>query len=136
MPIECDLKPFTPVPTPAVLCATNYSFSQSLVQVLFDSKMTQKQEPKDEDIYELVLQCIRDKKESVKLTGNEVCYYAGFEPNNIVSLEEMTANMKKENWNSTTEGDTEFKRVTQTDKQDYNVTVDTEKGTVQNNPSK
>ena len=135
MPIECNLEPFTPVPTPAIRCATNYSQSQELVQVVFDSRATQKQEPADKDIYNLVLECIRAKTEKTKLVGNEVCYYAGFEPNNIVSLEEMTKTMKQDNWVASNDGGTEFERVTETDRKSLDVDVNTVKAAItQNDP--
>ena len=90
VPDNCNLKDFIPKETPAHKCANNYSYSQDVVRTVMEFSDTQTQTPVDEHVYRVIMECIEEKVEKLDIVGENICYFIGFQPENMVSLETLT----------------------------------------------
>lgn len=114
IPAHCKLRNYEPEPTPAMKCEDSYNRSQALVTEAFEVM-------KDVKKLKAMIDCINKKVQVMALNKKSVCYYAGFRPNNIVSLEELSLKLKRQGWKKQKDGT--FKRVVSVDQRSADVRV-------------
>lgn len=130
VPEHCDLTPFINTPTPGVVCAKNYRYSQELITTLYESSHTTDREDVGAGIYDLSLECMKKKIETLPVRGEEICYYEGFEPENITPLSEMEANLFADGWVRLEDGT--YQRESVVESKNTDVRVDENEMTIQN----
>lgn len=132
IPDKCDLEPFETTPTPGVICAFNYRNSQKLLTTFYESSHSIDKEDLGDGLYESTIDCMKKKIERITLRGNIECYYEGFEPDNIVSREEMEKVLIEEGWKRLESG--EFERETVVEEKEASGVVDTNEMTLNESP--
>ena len=111
IPDKCSLDPFEATPTPGVICAYNYRQSQKTLTTIYEASHTTDQVDLADGLYESTIDCMKEKIEKLKISGNIECYYKGFEPENIVSYEEMNKALIDEGWKRLEDGTYERKSI-------------------------
>lgn len=104
IPEKCSLDSFVPVVTPSMKCAHNYRKSQNLITTIYESSHTTDKKDMGDGLYELTLECMKTKVETMIPNGSDVCYYEGFEPENITSLEQLEETLFDEGWKRLSDG--------------------------------
>lgn len=108
---KCEVTPFSPTPPPAIRCAMNYRFSQQVITTVYESTHESTTSNPNEDVYVQILQCMKEKVERLPPRGEEICFYIGFEPENIVSIEEMHSKLIEDGWKKTQDNTYERRTV-------------------------
>ena len=111
IPNECSLEPFETTPTPGVVCAYNYRQSQKTLTTFYEASHTTSQEDLSDGLYESTIDCMKEKIEKLTVGSNIECYYKGFEPENIVSFEEMNKALIDEGWKRLEDGSYERRSI-------------------------
>ena len=121
IPDKCDLESFNATPTPGIVCAHNYRMSQRLLTTVFESSHKTDQTDMGEGIYESTIDCMKRKVETMSIGSTVECYYKGFEPNNIVSYEDMKRSLLDDGWKRLEDGT--FRRETVVDEKSASAVV-------------
>jgi hypothetical protein len=87
-PLECDFKPNVLTSTPAQKCVNHFEKSNTMMKTVFLAAEKEK-EPTGSDTYKWIVECFSQKVEDLTFKGSEVCFYEGFEPENLVSLADL-----------------------------------------------
>ena len=98
IPEKCDLEPLETEPSPGVICAFNYRQSQTYLSSVYESTHSITDDDLGDGVYESTLECLKKKIENITVFGVYQCYYKGFEPNDVVTLEEMNEKLIDEGW--------------------------------------
>ena len=117
----CSLDPFVPNPTPGVICAKNYRYSQELIAVVYESTHNSENTNLGEGVYDITLECMKNKIETMPIKGEEVCYYEGFKPLNITPISEIREKLEGEGWTELKDGTFERKSTIETKTADVKV---------------
>ena len=111
-PEKCDFMNVTPPTDPVQICVNNYHQSQMVLDTVRVSSQTQKPQNVGEELQNLIVHCIEQHIENLTVHGETICYYKGFEPENIVSFKDMRKKILAEpGWMETDEAGT-FRRTT------------------------
>lgn len=51
-----------------------------------------------------LIHCVRDKMKLVEVNKNAVCFYSGFRPQNLVSLEQLEGQLRSDGWVKSQDG--------------------------------
>jgi hypothetical protein len=112
LPDLCDFSVVKPPKDPVKVCVNNYRQSQMTLNVVNEATNTQEPRIVGEEIQLLIVHCIQTQIETVKIYGENVCYYEGFKPENMLTYEEMKASIiANKDWVETEEAGT-FQRTT------------------------
>lgn len=122
IPDKCDLESFSATPTPGVLCAHNYRMSQRLLATVFESSHNTDKSDAGDGVYDLTIDCMKKKVETMEIGSTVECYYKGFEPANIVSYEDMNKSLLDEGWKRLEDGT--YRRETVVEEKEGSAKVD------------
>lgn len=89
IPSKCDFHGIEQPTDPVKVCVTNYRQSQIMLNVVNEATNTQQPVKVGEETQLLIVHCIQTHIETITIYGDNICYYKGYEPQNIVSYEEM-----------------------------------------------
>ena len=128
VPFHCDLDPFKPEATPAEKCARNYHYSQTLIATVRESSYDLDQNDLGDGLYDETLNCYKQKVETMPVFSNEICYYEGFEPENITPLSEIEEKLFDDEWKKLEDGT--YQRISERVKKTAEVRVDEEEMTL------
>ena len=109
-PKQCELEPYEPVETPSIKCARNYRYAEHLISTVWESSHDLDKNDLGDGIYDTTLDCFRQKVETMPVHSNEICYYEGFEPENITPLSELEDKLFEDGWKRLENGT--YERIT------------------------
>lgn len=133
LPNRCDFDVVKPPKDPVKVCVNNYRQSQMTLNVVNEATNTQEPISAGEEIQNLIVHCIQTQIETLTIYGENVCYYEGFKPENLVSYEEMRQNiLANEDWVETDSSGT-FQRTTIVKEWVIDSTIDTSKPAITEN---
>ena len=111
-PEKCDFMNVTPPTDPVQICVNNYRQSQMVLDTVRVASHTQKPETAGEELQNLIVLCMEHHIETLTIHGESICYYKGFEPENIVTYEDIRSKITSEpGWIETEKAGT-FERTT------------------------
>lgn len=120
-PYECEFKPNVLTSTPAKKCVKHFEKSSTMMKTVFLAAEKEK-EPTGSDTYRWIVECFSQKVENLTFKGSEVCFYEGFEPENLVSLEDLEKTLNEDGFYY--DSDNTFTRKTITEHHRVEVDVD------------
>lgn len=111
-PEKCDFMNVKPPTDPVQICVNNYRQSQMVLDTVNVASQTQKPDVVGEELQNLIVLCMEQKIETLTIHGESICYYKGFEPENIVTYEDIKGKITSEpGWAETDVAGT-FQRTT------------------------
>lgn len=104
IPDKCSLEPFETTPTPGIICAFNYRQSQKMLTTFYESSHETDKTDVGDGVYDATIDCMKKKIETLTIGSTIECYYKGFEPDNIVTFEQMNKGLIDEGWKRLEDG--------------------------------
>jgi hypothetical protein len=112
LPDKCDFHGVVPPATPVQICVNNYRQSQILLDTVKTATSTQEPKTLGDDTQLLIVLCMEKYIETITVQGENICYYEGFKPENMVTYEQLKENITKSGEWVETEKAGSFQRTT------------------------
>jgi len=112
LPDKCDFHGVVPPATPVQICVNNYRQSQILLDTVKTATSTQEPQALGDDTQNLIVLCMEKYIETITVQGENICYYEGFKPENMVTYDQLKANILASGEWVETENAGSFQRTT------------------------